>query len=135
MRIALLGTVVLGTLLLSASTRAQNTCFTGDSTLEDQRALAALADSTETACPCADAASGKTYQRCAKNVLSHLLVDGTLRPECEKTAKAIVRGTSCGANTVPCGIVPVGARNDTPGCKLARRKSCKNVRRARRTAC
>jgi predicted dienelactone hydrolase len=135
MRIALLGTVVLGTLLLSASARAQNTCFTGDSTLADQRALAALADSTETACPCEDAASGKTYQRCAKNVLSHLLVDGTLRPECEKTAKAIVRGTSCGANTVPCGIVPVGARNDTPGCKLARRKSCKNVRRARRTAC
>ncbi|HKA28468.1 MAG TPA: alpha/beta fold hydrolase [Candidatus Binatia bacterium] len=138
MRIALLapvGTLVLSTLLLSAPARAQDACLTGDSTLGDQRALAALGDATEAACPCADAASGKTYQRCAKNVLSQILADGTLRPECEKTAKAIVCGTSCGANTVPCGIVPVGARDDATGCKLARPKSCENARRALQTAC
>jgi predicted dienelactone hydrolase len=138
MRIALLapfGTLFLGTLLLSPPARAQDACLTGDSTLADQRALTTLGDTTEAACPCADAASGKAYQRCAKNVLSHVLADGTLRAECEKTAKTIVRGTSCGANTVPCGIVPVGAANDDPGCKLARPKSCKNVRRALRTAC
>ena len=59
------------------------------------------------------------------------------RPErsvrkCEKPAKQLVRTTSCGANTVPCGIVPVGTSNgnDDPSCKLSRPKSCRNVRRA-----
>ena len=33
---------------------AQDACLTGDSTLADQRALAALADATEAACPCAE---------------------------------------------------------------------------------
>jgi len=135
MRIAL--PALAGLLLLSPMARAQDACLTGDSTLADQRAFAAFGTATEAACPCADAASGKAYQRCAKKVLASTLAAGTLRAECEKPAKQIVRTTSCGANTVPCGIVPVGTShgNDDPSCKLSRPKSCKNVRRALRTSC
>jgi dienelactone hydrolase len=129
--------VLVGLLLLSPAARAQDACLTGDSTLGDERALAALGTATEAACPCAEAVNGKTYQRCAKNVLKSTLAAGTLRAECEKTAKQIVRTTSCGANTVPCGIVPVGTSHgdDDPRCKLARPKSCRNERRALRTGC
>jgi len=133
MRIALV--VVLCTLVLSAPARAQDACLSGDSTLADQRALVALGDATEAACPCADATRGKVYQHCAKDVLKNTLAGGTLRAECEKTAKQILQGTSCGTKTVPCGVVPVSGKDDAPGCKLAHPKGCKDVRRAVRTAC
>jgi len=135
MRIAL--TALAAVLLLSPAARAQDACLTGDSTLGDQRALAAFATATEAACPCAEATSGKAYQRCAKNVLENTLTAGALRAECEKPVKQIVRTTSCGTTKVACGIVPVGTshRDDDPACKLAPPKSCKNVRRARRTSC
>src|SRR5262245_35122795 len=92
MRIALLA--ILCAVLVPVPSRAQDACLTGDSTLGDQRALAALADATEAACPCAAATKSKTYQRCAKDVLAATLTARTLRAECEKPAKQIVRGTS-----------------------------------------
>ena len=60
MRIA--RSVLVGLLLLSPAARAQDACLTGDTTLGDQRALAALGTATEAACPCAEAINGKTYQ-------------------------------------------------------------------------
>jgi hypothetical protein len=60
MRIALIA--LLGSLTVSAAAQAQDACLTGDSTLADQRAFAALDAATETVCPCDAAASAKTYQ-------------------------------------------------------------------------
>jgi len=132
MRIALLA-ILCGALLPVAS-RAQDACLTGDSTLGDQRALAALADATEAACPCAAATKSKTYQRCAKDVLEATLTAGNLRAECEKPAKQIVRGTSCGGEKDPCGSVSL--RPDIPPtCKVAKAKSCDDSRKALRTLC
>ena len=72
--------------LLAGTARADDACLTGVSTLGDQRALAALAAATESACPCADATSGKAWRRCARGVLDQTTDAGGLR------ASSSVRG-------------------------------------------
>ncbi len=124
--------LVLSTLLGPAFVAAQDACLTGDSTLADQRALASLETTTEATCPCATAASRRTWQRCAKGVLNAALAGSSVRRECEKTAKQTVRGTSCGGTKVPCGTVQLG-KQAPPTCKLAR--SCRDTKRADRTSC
>lgn len=128
-----LAALVLG-LLLVPRAQAQDTCLTGASTLGDQRAVAALAETTEATCPCAAAVSRGKWQRCAKGVLKSAVSTAVLRPECEKVAKQGARGTSCGGSRVPCGAVSL-AGDDGASCKLARTKSCKDSRRLDRTAC
>ncbi len=124
--------VVLASLLASAMAQAQDPCLTGASTLADQRALAALTDSTEATCPCAAAATRRTWQRCAKGVLDVTLAGGELREECKETAEQTVRGTSCGGAKIPCGTVQLSG-DRLPTCRLS--TSCKDSRRADRTAC
>jgi hypothetical protein len=84
--------VVLASLLASAMAQAQDPCLTGASTLADQRALAALTDSTEATCPCAAAATRRTWQRCAKGVLDVTLPGGELREECKDIPSLITLG-------------------------------------------
>jgi hypothetical protein len=124
--------VLLASLLVSAVAQAQDACLTGPSTLADQRAFAALAETTEATCPCTAAATGRAWQRCAKGVLNAALASGTLRRECEKTGRQTVHETSCGGSKLPCGTVRVGG-DGPPTCRLA--KSCEDSRRADRTAC
>lgn len=121
-------------LLLAVAAHAQDTCLTATSTLGDQRALATLAATTEATCPCAAAATKRTWQKCAKEVLQAAVAGGSLRPECEKTARQGVKRTACGGTRLTCGSVPL-AGDDAPTCKLASTKSCKDTRRADRTAC
>ena len=92
--------IALSCIVLQAPARADNACLTGDSTLSDQRSLASLADTTDGACPCAAATSGRSYQRCARDVLRAQLIAATVRPECEKTARLDLRGTACGTAKV-----------------------------------
>jgi predicted dienelactone hydrolase len=129
-------TAGLAALLLLASltpARAQDACLAGDSTLGDQRALADLRADTEAACPCDAAASKKSWQKCAKNVLNVALQGGTLRTECTKTAKAVNKGATCGTAQVPCGRV--AARDDQASCKLTRADRCKDSSKLDATAC
>ena len=96
MRIAL--PVLAGLLVLSPMARAQDACLTGDSTLADQRAFAAFGTATEAACPCADAASGEAYQRCAKKVLAtHARGRRRSARSARSRPSRLVRSTSCGA--------------------------------------
>jgi len=125
---------VLSTLLAAAVVQAQDACLTGASTLGDQRAFATLDTSTESSCPCADATTRRAWQRCAKGVLKTTLAGGMLRPECEKSAKKNLRGTSCGGPALPCGSVPL-ADDGAPTCALKKAKDCKDTRRLDRTAC
>jgi predicted dienelactone hydrolase len=126
--------LLLSCVLIHGPGWADDACLMGDSTLADQRSLAALADTTEAACPCAEAASGRSYQRCARGTLRAGITGGALRTACVKTAKATIRGTSCGSAKVACGGVSTAATG-TPSCKLSRPSTCKDSRRFDRTAC
>jgi len=63
--------LLLSGVLVHSPCWADDACLTGDSTLGDQRSLAALADTTDAACPCAEAASARSYQRCARHSLRY----------------------------------------------------------------
>jgi len=126
--------LLLSGVLVHAPGWADDACLTGDSTLGDQRSLAALADTTEAACPCAEAASARSHERCARHTLHDAISAGALRPPCVETAKATIRGSSCGGAKVACGAVS-SAGAATPSCKLSRPSSCKDSRRIDRTAC
>jgi predicted dienelactone hydrolase len=121
-------------IVLHAPARADDACLTGDSTLADQRSLASLTDATEATCPCAAASSGRSYQRCARDVLRDELAAGSLRPECQKTARLGLRGTDCGTAKVACGAAPASG-DGSPSCRLSRASSCKDSLRVDRTAC
>lgn len=110
---------------------AQDACLSGASVLEDQRQIATFRADTEVACPCDAAASANAWQRCAKVQLTGALVAGTLREECKKTVRAIVKGTTCGSRRIACGRVSA----DGPGCKLTRPAACKDRKRVDATAC
>jgi predicted dienelactone hydrolase len=130
-----LALAALLSILLAGPARADDACLSGASTLGDQRALATLADATETACPCDQARRARAWRRCARHVLREAVGAGGLRADCERTAKRIVRGTSCGSRTVPCGAVAAGAAGGEATCRLARPKACRDSRRTDRTAC
>src|SRR5262245_32127940 len=126
--------LLLSGVLVHAPGLADDACLTGGSTLGDQRSLAALADTTEAACPCAEAASARSYERCARHTLHDAISAGALRAPCVETAKTTIRGSSCGGAKVACGGVS-SAGAVTPSCKLSRPSSCKDSRRIDRTAC
>ena len=105
-------TLSLAALLIAATAgmaRAQDACLTGASTLGDQRAIATLRADTDTGCPCATASSRASWRRCAKLTLASALAGDTLREECEKTVKVIIKGATCGTSRIACGRVqPTG---------------------------
>ena len=120
--------LALSCIVLQTRARAGDACLTGDSTLSDQRSLASLADATDAACPCATAASGRSYQRCARDILRAQLTGGAVRPECEKAARLDLRGTACGTAKVACGAAPISG-DGSPLCGLARPSACRDSRR------
>ena len=108
---------------ITAPAPAQDACLTGAATLGDQRALAVLRSDTETACPCAAAASRGDYQRCARNVADAAILNATLRPECEQVARAIRVGASCGTPRTTCGRFR--SDDDEPvSCRLKKASRC-----------
>ncbi len=113
---------------------AQDACLTGASTLGDQRGLATLRSDTESACPCASADSRGTYRRCAKTVLASLIADGTLREQCETTARRNLKGAACGSDNQPCGRVAQGAEVPVT-CRLKRTDACTDRAGRDQTAC
>jgi dienelactone hydrolase len=114
--------------------RADDACLTGDSTLGDQRAIAALRASVESVCPCATASTRGTYKRCTKNVLGSIVVAGDLRGACELTAKRLFKNASCGTTKTPCGRVkPTSAVPVT--CKVKRGSACADRPAYAQTGC
>src|SRR5262249_9951132 len=63
--------LLLSGVLVPSPCWADDACLTGDSTLGDQRSPAARAAPTDAACPCAEAASARSYQRCARHSLRY----------------------------------------------------------------
>ena len=114
--------------------RAQDACLTGDSTLGDQRAMATLRANTESVCPCDTATSRGNWRRCAKTLLKSSLADGTLRAECDKPEKVIIKTASCGTSRAPCGRVqPEGT---TPiSCRVKNPNGCTDKTKYAQTAC
>src|SRR5262245_2040795 len=84
--------------------RRPRACLTGASTLGDQRALATLRTDTEDACPCEAATSRASWRKCARTQLA-AVVGAALRTECEKTAKQVIKGATCGTTKTACGRV------------------------------
>lgn len=118
--------------LLAGAAGAQDACLAGASVLEDQRQIDTFRASTEVACPCAEAPTSNAWQRCAKVELTGALAAGTLREECRKTVRALLKGTTCGSRRVACGRV---SRDGVPGCKLTRATACKDRKRVDATVC
>jgi predicted dienelactone hydrolase len=112
---------------------APSTCLTDPFVLGDQRALAALRAATDAACPCEASASGRAYQRCARDVIDAALGSGALRPDCKKEARRVARGAACGTTKVPCG--QVRRRDGAFDCKLSRPARCTDKRAFDKTAC
>lgn len=112
--------VLLYGVLLGGGAAAQDACLTGASQLADQRALAALRQATEAACPCASYAgpgARRAYKRCASDVLKAAVAGTQLRTQCRRQAKAVNRGAVCGSDRTACGRVRSG---DRVSCRLAR---------------
>src|SRR5262245_46234335 len=117
--------VLLGGLLLASFARAEDACLSGASTLGDQRGFATFRAALDTACPCDAAAKRGHYRRCAKGVLKTALGDGILRDACEKPAKRLVKGATCGTSLVACGrVTPNG--DPVATCQTRSAKSCKD---------
>jgi predicted dienelactone hydrolase len=129
----------LAVLVLAGTAHAQDACLTGASLMPDQRALVALRDATEAACPCAtyDGSPGHTrakYQACARGALDDALAASALRAECKKTAKKANTGATCGSTKVACGKFKAGA-NPPFGCALKPAARCTNHASTTQTAC
>jgi dienelactone hydrolase len=107
-------------LAFAAVASAQDDCLTGASTLGDQRALAALRDAVDAACPCqppGSATARREYARCTRDEIRSALEGGTLRRECARSARQIYRSATCGTNRVPCGVPPDAG--ETATCRRA----------------
>jgi predicted dienelactone hydrolase len=124
----------LALVLIAAPTLAQDACLTGASTLGDQRAIAALRADTETACPCAGAANRPAYQRCAQGVIDAAIANATLRLECERVARDIRRGASCGTAKTTCGRFRPGD-DDPVSCRVRKASRCNDHPSYEQTAC
>jgi predicted dienelactone hydrolase len=121
-------------LACAAPVRAEDACLTGASTLGDQRGMAAFRTDLESACPCATAASRASWRRCAKDVLAAALGDATLRTECERSGRRLVKGTTCGTNRVACGGFRATAAEPV-SCQVRRNAMCADTRKVERTPC
>ena len=120
--------------LTVAAGHAQDACLTGDSTLGDQRAMATLRANTESVCPCDTATSRGNWRRCAKTLLRSTVVDGTLRAECEKAEKVIIKNAACGTSRAPCGRVQPDGK--TPiSCRVKAAGACTDKAKYDQTAC
>jgi predicted dienelactone hydrolase len=112
--------ILVITLACAAAADAQDACLTGDSTLGDQRALAALRAATETYCACASypAPRGRRdYRRCTSQQTNAAIAAAALRRECQRTARLLYRGATCGTNRVACGAVKLS--DGSLRCRLA----------------
>jgi dienelactone hydrolase len=127
--------LLLTLLLATAGTAgAQDACLTGASTLGDQRALATLRSDTEGACPCATATARGSWRRCAKAQLQSALAGATVRAECEKTAKAVIKGATCGTAKETCGRVQPEGKT-VVSCRVKKASSCTDKTKYDQTAC
>jgi len=130
MRLPLVAALLL--LLATASSHAAAPACPEAATLAGRRALAAVRDAIDAACPCDQ--PRKPYQRCAKAQLTAALDAGTLPAACGKTAKQTVKTSSCGLRKkVPCGRIRTSDGAIT--CGLAAPKRCRDNRRFDATAC
>jgi dienelactone hydrolase len=122
-----------------ARLHAADSCLTGASTLQDQRALASLRATTEAACPCASftgtgGATANKYQKCARSVLNNAVSTEALRSECKKTANTINKGAVCGSKKVACGRFTPNAKTPLT-CRLKTAASCGNHKTYEENAC
>lgn len=117
--------------LVAGSAAAEDACLSGASVLEDQRRIATFRASTEAVCPCEAAATANAWQRCAKVELTGALVAGTLREECKKSVRQLLRGSTCGSRRIACGRV----RGGEVTCKLTRATACRDRKKIDATAC
>jgi dienelactone hydrolase len=113
---------------------AQDACLTGASTLADQRGIATLRAGLESTCPCAAAESRNSHRRCAKAVLAAALADTTLRGDCERTGRQLIKGATCGSDRVACGRVRSTAAEPV-SCKVRRDTACADTAQLEQTPC
>ncbi|MCW5892826.1 MAG: dienelactone hydrolase family protein [bacterium] len=118
--------------LVAGAAAAQDACLSGATVLEDQRQIATLRAAAESTCPCAAAATANAWKRCTKSALNGALAAGTLRQECKKTMRALLKGSTCGSRRIACGRV---SRNGDPSCKLTRPNACTSRKKFDATAC
>lgn len=128
-----IGCAAAAWLLLTSPAQAATTCLTDPFALGDQRALAAVRAQTDTACPCDGFAMRGDYQKCARGIVDTAVASVTLRQDCRKVARQIVKGTSCGSDKVPCGRVRL--RDLDVSCRLTRPTRCTDSGKMAKTAC
>jgi predicted dienelactone hydrolase len=128
--------VIVGLALtaLAPAAFADDPCLTGASELGDRRALASLRDATDAECPCATTGARRTYQRCARGVLSDAIGAASLRPECSATARKINKASICGTNRTACARTIASAPTPVT-CKIRRSVDCRNRGGATARAC
>jgi len=126
----------LAALLIAAPAagRAQDACLTGASTLGDQRGIATLRTTLDTTCPCATFVSRGAYRQCGKPVIAQAVSGATLRTQCEKTAKKLLKGSTCGTDRVTCGRVRETAAEPV-SCKVRRDTACSDTSTISQTPC
>ncbi|HWP64904.1 MAG TPA: hypothetical protein VNO26_03205 [Candidatus Limnocylindria bacterium] len=123
------------TLAAPTSVRAADACLTGASTLGDQRAIRALRTSLDATCPCDGFTSRRSYRQCGTGVIEAALAGATLRPECRRTAKRLLKGSTCGSpDRVTCGRIRETARTPV-SCKVRREAACTDTAAVEQTPC
>jgi dienelactone hydrolase len=130
---------IVAVALATAGSAAAQDCLTGATTLEDQRAIAALRADTEANCPCASFGGPRgrrDYRRCARDETNAAITGGTLRRQCLGTARRLYKGATCGTNRVACGGIKQSSGQ--PRCRLAApsgRNQCDGSPSVSETAC
>jgi len=119
---------------------AQDACLTGASTLGDQRQLAALRQSIETACPCASftgapGANRGAYRSCAKARLEAALAGSTLRTECKRTGERLYKLATCGTDKIACGRFRESSTQEPVSCRIHKITRCADRARYEENAC
>ncbi len=132
MRALLVALVLALTAPLAAS--ADDACLTGASELGDRRAIAALRDATDTACPCATTGTRREYQRCAKLVMLDALDATTLRKQCATTVRKSNKLSTCGTNRSACAQTLPSASPPVT-CKIRRGGDCRSRHGSTARAC
>jgi predicted dienelactone hydrolase len=128
-------------LLVLVARASAEECLTGAATLGDRRALAALREATDAACPCAsfDGTSGNgrsAYRRCARAVRDAALAAAELRPECRAVATRGYLDATCGApGKVACGRVTPTSRTRPVSCRIVAADECRDRGLHHETVC
>src|SRR5262245_41478390 len=135
--------MLLGVALMVATSTAglaTDKCLQGSSQLGDQRALATVRTSFDSACPCASFTGAPgldkhAYRTCAKGVVDAAVANATLRSPCKGTAGRMYKKATCGTVGMAACARLKPTSHEPHTCAVKAPSHCQSSTRYAETAC